>query len=117
MQMADRVAGLMEERLRITGAGLPAKMARAGRRLPRRVRDSGERLARAAVMAQNPKLLMQIDEGQVAEDYDTCLRHLLSVGAWDRRRAALVGITVSILGICVVVGALFAGVLYWRGLI
>jgi hypothetical protein len=116
-QMADRVAGLMEERLHLGGSGLSAKLAKAGRSLPRKVREAGERLARAAMMAQNPKLLVQINDEQVAEDYDLCLRHLLAVSVWDRRKGKILGATVSLLGILLVVGALMLGVLYWRGLI
>ncbi|MGQ0567795.1 MAG: hypothetical protein ACT4OK_22385 [Gemmobacter sp.] len=116
-QMADRVAGLMEERLRLGGDGLAAKLAKGARLLPRRVREAAERLARAAMMAQNPKLLFQIDEEQVAEDYDLCLRHLLGVSVWDRRKGWMLGAAVSVLGTVAVVGMLTAGVLYWRGLI
>ena len=36
-QMADRVAELMEARLRVKGEGLTAKLKRGGRFLPRRV--------------------------------------------------------------------------------
>ena len=114
-QMADRVAGLMEERLQLSGAGLAAKLAKGGRVLPKKIREAGERLARAAMMAQNPKLLIQVDEEQVAEDYDLCLRHLLAASVWDRRKGRLLGATVSLLGILAVVGALMAVVLYWRG--
>ena len=115
-QMADRVSGLMEERLRVAGSGLAAKMGKAGRSLPRQVRAAGERLARASMMAQNPRLVIQVDEAQVAEDYDTCLKHLLKVNVWDRRKGRLIGLTISVLGILVVVAALAGGFAYWRGL-
>ena len=114
-QMADRVAGLMEERLKIGGQGLAAKVKKGGRMMPRKVRDAGQRLAQAAMMAQNPKLLMQVNEERVAEDYDLCLRHLLSLSVWDRRKGRLLGVTVTVLGILLVVAALMAAVLYWRG--
>ena len=116
-QMADRIAGLMEQRLHLGGAGLAAKLAKGGRGLPRKFRDAGARLAQAAMMAQNPKLLMQVNEERVAEDYDLCLRHLLSLSVWDRRKGRLLGATVTVLGILVVVAALMAAVLYWRGLV
>lgn len=75
-QMADRVAGMMEERLRIRGADLQAKLRKGGRRLPRKVRHAAESLAQAAERAQNPKLLVQIDMARVAADYDVCVTHL-----------------------------------------
>ncbi|WP_151718591.1 hypothetical protein [Gemmobacter serpentinus] len=88
-QMADRVAGLMEDRLRARGDGLTAKLRSAGRRLPRRVRKAAEELAEAAHLSQNPKLLLQIDEGRVAEAYDICVRHLAPMGAGARRKGLL----------------------------
>lgn len=116
-QMADRIAALLEERLRIRGKGLAAKMKRAGRMLPRGVRQAGRRLAEAAAMAQNPKLLPQVDEGKVAADYDLCLRHLSGLSLWDRRKAAVTSTATSIIFILLAVALLTAGVLRWRGLI
>ena len=75
-QMADRVAGLMEERLRVRGAGLTEKLRKGGRLLPRKVQAQAQILAQAATMAQNPKLLMQLDQGAVAQAYDVCVKHL-----------------------------------------
>ena len=114
-QMADRVAGLMEERMHLSGDGLAAKLAKGGRLLPRKFRDAGGRLAQSAMMAQNPKLLLQVDDERVAADYDLCLRHLLTLSVWDRRKGRLLRATVSLLGILMVVAGLMVGVLYWRG--
>jgi hypothetical protein len=116
-QMADRVAALMEERLGLRGQGLEGKLRRAPRALPRRVRLAALRLAEAARMAQNPRLLLQVDEGQAAADYDLCLRHLTAVSPWDRRRAALLGTTASILVSLAVLAALVVAVLRWRGFV
>lgn len=116
-QMADRVAALMEERLGLRGQGLEGKLRKAGRTLPRRVRDAATRLAEAAHMSQNPRLLLQIDEGKVAEDYDLCIRHLSAVSPWDRRKAAILGATTSILVSLGIVAALVVVVLRWRGFI
>ncbi|MDZ4094806.1 MAG: hypothetical protein U1D35_07840 [Paracoccaceae bacterium] len=114
-QMADRVAALMEQRLHVKGGGLGEKLQNGGRRLPRRVRTAATQLAGFAQMAQNPKLLLQVDEGQVARAYDICLRHLGAIGKWDRRRAMLMGMLTSVMGSLLVAALLVAGVLYWRG--
>lgn len=116
-QMADRVAGLMEERLRVRGVGLAEKLRKGGRLLPKRARLAAEVLAQAAMMSQNAKLLMQIDESKVAEAYDMCLRHLGGVDATDRRRGIIVGVAASIAFSVLVVVVLFGAVLYWRGFI
>ena len=95
-QMADRVAQLLEERLGLGGRDLSAKLKRAGRMLPKKVRDSGKVLAAAAHKAQNPKLLIAIDP----------------VG---RRRDLFAGMVGSVgLGVLVLAVALL-GFLAWRG--
>jgi hypothetical protein len=116
-QMADRVAALMEERLSLRGAGLEAKLRRAGRTLPRKLRDAATRLAEAAHNSQNPKLLLQIDMEKVSNDYDLLMRHLQGISPWDRRLGRLLHSTASVMVILVVVGAMFVAVLRWRGLI
>ena len=116
-QMADRVAGLMEERLRVRGAGLTEKLRKGGRLLPRKVQAQAQILAQAATMAQNPKLLMQLDQGAVAQAYDVCVKHLGKVDAWDRRKGAIFGIAASIAGSVLVVAVLVLAVLRWRGFV
>ena len=114
-QMADRVASLMDERLGIGGDGLKAKLKRGGRLLPHRVRVAAGKLADAAEMAKNPRLLMQVDEGALAEAYDLCVRHLGSINRRERRIGALVGFLASIaFGVLVLAGVVLA-VLRWRG--
>lgn len=116
-QMADRVAGLMQDRLGVRGTGLGAKLRTGGRRLPRKVRLAAEELARSAELAQNPKLLLQIDHDQLAENYDLCLRHLGGLkprAAWlDGTVAVAASIAMSVLLVVVLVIALMR----WRGLI
>ncbi len=114
-QMADRVAGLMEERLRVRGAGLTEKLRKGGRLLPRKVRAQAQVLAQAATLAQNPKLLMQLDQSSVAVAYDVCVKHLGKVDAWDRRKGAIFAVAASIAGSVLVVGLLVLAVLRWRG--
>lgn len=103
-QMADRVAGLMEQRLGIRGNGLAEKLRRGGRGLPRGVRAAATELADLAERAQNPKLLVQIDQSRVAACYDICLRHLSAQRAGS---AALR--TVARIFATVVVGLLVVG--------
>ena len=65
-QMADRIASLMQDRLGARGTGLEAKLASRGRALPRKVRHAAKAVAETAAMAQNPKLLLQIDHAALA---------------------------------------------------
>ena len=116
-QMADRVARLMEERLRIRGRGLAEKLRRARGRMPRRVQAEAALLARAAATAQDPRLLLRLDHERIAQAYDTCLRHLSSVGRWQRRRALALDLASSIAFRLLVVAGLLFAVLSWRGLL
>jgi hypothetical protein len=114
-QMADRVAQLLEERLGLSGRDLSAKLKRAGRTLPRKVRDGGKLLVAASHKAQNPKLLGQIDMGEVANAYDICVRHLVAIDPVVRRRNIFAGMVGSvgfgILALVILVMILLA----WRG--
>ncbi|MFN3936581.1 MAG: hypothetical protein ACK4KW_03285 [Gemmobacter sp.] len=114
-QMADRVAQLMEDRLRIRGNGLAEKLRRGGRALPRRVRREAEYLAEVAALARHPKVQTMLDDTRIAEAYDTCIRHLNEIGAFDRFMGRLLGVTGSILFGLLVTAGLFVAVLVWRG--
>lgn len=114
-QMADRVAGLMEERLRVRGRGLTEKLRKGGRLLPRKVRAAAEVVAQAAVLSQNHKLLMQIDREAVAASYDLCVRHLGGINPSERRKGLILNIAASVAFSVLVVAVLMVAVLYWRG--
>jgi hypothetical protein len=114
-QMADRVAQLLEERLGLGGRGLSTKLKRAGRTLPKKVRDNGRVLASAAQKAQHPKLLGQIDMGEVTEAYDVCVKHLITIDPASRRRDLFAGMVGSVgFGVLVLMVAIL-GFLAWRG--
>lgn len=116
-QMADRIATLMEEKLRARGTGLAAKLHARGGALPRKVRSAAAELAKAADMAQSPKLLLQIDHEALARNYDICTRHLSAMkprsGWMDSTLAIAASIAMSLLLVALLVIAL----LRWRGLI
>ena len=116
-QMADRVSGLIDERLKIPGNSLETRLHRAGNRLPRPVRDAGEALVQATQMAQSPKLLMQIDDEAVAIAYDICVKYLNTVNQSARRKGLILDAAARIAFALLVVGVLLVGVLHWRGFI
>ncbi|MBK6467642.1 MAG: hypothetical protein IPL38_10810 [Rhodobacter sp.] len=116
-QMADRVSALIEERLGVRGRSLEVKVRKAGRRLPRRVREAAGNLATAGEMAKNPKLLVRIDVGAVAEAYDVCLKHLGGVNRGERRKGLVLGMAASAAFSVLAVVVLVIGFLYWRGML
>ena len=114
-QLAERIAALMEQRLRLKGKDLREKLRKGGRLLPRRVRAAAETLADAAERSQNPKLLLQIDETAVVAAYDVCSKHLGKIDPKYRRTSNALRTASSIAGSLLVVGLIVIGVLYWRG--
>lgn len=113
--MADRIAGLMEERLRVRGRGLGQKLQKGARLLPPKLRPQAEMLAQAAEFAQNPKLMRQIDLEKVAQAYDQCVRHLGAIDVARRRRSTALGILASIAFSLIAVAVLVLAALRWRG--
>lgn len=116
-QMSDRVAGLLDERLRLKGGTLDDKVRRAGRRLPRKVRDACAALVQAGEMMRSPKLMVQVDDETVAVAYDICVRYLTTINPNAARRGVILNMAASIAFALLVVAVLFVSVLYWRGLI
>ena len=114
-QMANRVAELMEARLKVRGDTLAAKLNRGGRRLPRKVLAAAVLLAASAQQVQSPKLQSRHDPERVALAYDTCLRYLKPLDAGVRRRAILWQMTGSIASGLFVMLIALAVVLVWRG--
>lgn len=114
-QMVERVAQLLEEKHGLGGRGLAAKLRRGRRLLPRKLRDAADRLVQADDKAKNPKLRGQIDMGQVAEDYDACVRHLSAIDPAARRRGTVMGMVESV-GIGILVcGIAITALMWWMG--
>ncbi len=116
-QMADRVARLLEDKLKIRGKGLADKLIRAGRRIPKAIRIEAAMLAEAAAQAAHPKLLVQIDAERVTSAYDACIRHLNDLDRAERRKAALLNALTSVAFAVFVTAMAVLAFGYWRGLI
>jgi hypothetical protein len=112
---AEGLAALLEARLGIRGPTYEARLARAGRLLPRRVRDEAEYIALARRMQDNPRLAPQIDWTRVEKGHAFVERHLKAIDAWDRHRARALGwLTQNALNL-LIVAALVVAALAWRG--
>lgn len=112
---ADKVAQLLEQKLGIRGAGLEAKVTRAGRRLPRHLREEAEYMMLALRMQANPRLARQIDWPRLERGAQELERYLKGIDAWDRRRGLLVSWLAGNALNLLIVAALVAAVLAWRG--
>lgn len=112
---AARLADLLESRLGLRGPGFEAKLARAGRLLPRRVRDEAEYIALARRMQANPKLAPQIDWARIDKGQAFVERHLKTLDPGDRFRLMFLSwLTENAVNLLIVAG-LVAVALMWRG--
>ncbi len=116
-QMADRIAALMEDRLRIRGQSLSEKLRRGGRALPLRVRRAATELARAADLSHHPKLAPRVDPARVRRAYGRCLHHLRPIGAGRRRGDYLLALAARSGAAVLAALAMVIGALVWRGLV
>lgn len=116
-QMSERVSQLLTERLGARGHNLRDRMASRRRALPRKVRRAIEVLVRAEEQAAAPKMIRQADMTEISRAYDTCLHHLVPLGAGARWRALLLNIVTSALFGIVVIAVVAFAVARLRGLI
>jgi len=108
-QMADRVAGLLEERYGLKGAGLGEKVARGGGRLPRRLRAEAEILAGALEAVRTGRFHGEADHARAAAAYDVLVRGLAVTPRTTLWRRVGLRVALSL----VAVAALFMA---WRAL-
>ncbi|WP_099826845.1 hypothetical protein [Oceaniglobus indicus] len=114
-EQAEDLAALIGSRLGVGGRGLEAKLRRAGRLLPRRIRREAETVAEAARLSDHPKLAKRLAGGDHDRAYRDCKRFLEKIDGSERVvRMALGLLTVNAFNV-LVVGALVIAVLVWRG--
>ena len=105
----DEIRTLMEQRLWVKGRNLKVQTRKAGRRLPRRIRQDLKFLTDAAEIAENPKLSRMVDDRKVTRARDNIVFHLQTLNPRAALWTMILNITASIaLGLLVV----FVVVLY-----
>ena len=116
-QLADRVAGLLSEKLGAKGGDLERRLAHSRRELPLRVRRSGQTLVAAQKMGANPKLAMRIDGEDVSNSYAAISRYLVGIDAAAVRSRKRYNMMAAVATQFLMVVGLLAAVLMWRGFI
>lgn len=109
------IAALLAERLRIRSATLAGGIARAGRRLPRRIRREALFLAEAEAMAANPRLARLVDPVRFAAAQDAVAGHLAAINPRERLITRMIGVAATIAFNLLVLAVLLVSVLRWRG--
>ncbi len=96
---------------------MEAQLRRAGRALPRNVRQAAKDMVDAERMSQEPKMLRHLDSQRVSAAYDICVVHLDGIDGKALKIKALFGFGATVIVQLAVIGAVFVAVLHWRGYI
>lgn len=116
-QMVDEVRAAMESQLRVRGKSLDAQIHRAGRLLPRRVRQDASYLAKGMALAENPKLARMVDMAKARRAHRNILAHLETIDTGAKRRDAVRNMIASIAFALLVTAVLLLVVLRVRGFV
>lgn len=114
-EQSDRLALLIEERLGIRGDGLETKLRKAGRLLPRWLRQEASRLVAAQRLVKHPKLMRQADSMTLEKACKRCEKWLKSIDPAARRRARLLNFLALNAANLLLVTAMFVAYLVWSG--
>ena len=109
------VADLLKHNLGARGPDLAARLKSAGRRLPRRIRREAAVLVEAERHLQSPRLMKRLDPARLEAAFQSCLQHLESVDASERRKGLALNILGGLALSAIGVFALLVTVLVWRG--
>lgn len=113
--MADALAEHMSQQLRVRGEGLADVSARAGRRLPKRLRASVETIIAAEEMQQHPKLERLVDARAIRRADKKVRVYLDRQDPRTVRRGEILDVIAKIAFVFVVVVLAVFFFLLWRG--
>ena len=112
---SERLREALETALGVKARTFDAALRKAGRRLPKRVRQQGAVVARAQAIDGHPKLRRTIDLDAVTRAEAEVLAYLKTVDRADLRRGRLLGLAGVIVFNLLVIVALFVGWMVWSG--
>ena len=105
----------LQAKLGVQGRDVSHALARAGHRLPARVRREGKVFAQAAFMARNPKMARRLEGATVQSAYDRVMEHLAGIDVAERRKDRWLGLAASVAFNLICVAVAFITFLWWRG--
>ena len=103
------------QKLGLRRGSLERRMAKAGRRLPRRVHRDAALIGKAGELADHPKLRRRVDRAGVQAAHDRIAEHLDKIDPRERRIRFWLGVLGGLAFNVLAVAALLIVVLKWRG--
>ena len=114
---AAHLEEMLQTKLGVKGKTLERRLQRACRLLPRRARAAGRVLTETERKLVHPTLMKQIDPRHVALAFNELEEHLKSIDPAERRKSRMLywagGTVVNLM----IVVALVAAFIHWKGLI
>lgn len=89
-EMASALSLLLHQKIGVKSGGLEAKVASAGRRLPKRIRRLAMVVVEAEKVSANPKLARQIDHHALDKAYYEVESYLNDIDVAERRKTKLI---------------------------
>lgn len=114
-QLTARVFELLGEKLGARGDTLETRLSRIRRKLPRSVRSAVNDLVAAEKMAQDPKLVLQLDPEHTSSAYARCVTFLDGIDPIEARSRKRYTMAASISAQLLLVALACIAVLQWRG--
>ncbi|MGH1453504.1 MAG: hypothetical protein ACRBBV_10065 [Paracoccaceae bacterium] len=91
-ELSDQISQAMDHKLGLRRGTLARRLRRAGRRLPKRVRQHIQRLIEAQKISGNQHLIHQVDANALRAGQAESLSYINSIDPRDRRIGAMLGI-------------------------
>ena len=115
---SEHLAALLVERLGIhAGTGFEAKLAKAGRALPRWARRDGAVIVAAMALESHPKLAHRIERKPVDRALRNLEQYLEKIDPFKRRMGRFLDFLAMLAMIAIVVFGAIVTILVWRGLV
>lgn len=116
-KQADQISKLLDTKLKARGKTLQAQLAKAGRRLPKRLRDDLTQIIEAQEVAAHPKFAHRTDLKTALAGGERIIAHLDKINRWERFKDRWLGILGAISAALIVTFILVVYVLVQRGLV
>lgn len=116
-EMAEDLSSLLREKLGVRGNNLEAKLANAGRLLPRRVRRKADVIVEAVRFSSHPKLARMTDEAMLKRAYSDVEFYLQKIDPADLRKGRLINFFGLLSFNLLAVLALLLTFLVWQGIL
>jgi hypothetical protein len=113
----DEIRGLLKSQLRARGDSLEVQVRKAGRGLPRVIRQDAKVIVSAKSLLQNPKTARMVDQTAAQRAAQNVIAHLKTIDRRDRLKGRILGILGSVSAVFILTFIVVVYVLVKRGLI